>query len=281
MFGWHRLGLSPVGISAVVDDDSSVSGSTATTTRDLKPLLRKQSQSIVAQPSETALRLSRAIADKCQTHAFGGGLRPFGASLLLAGGDNAQVAMCETHPNGGWRSSVSTVKRYDSKIEDHKNCHQIMVSGGPVQSQHKLKSLIQSKLRHVRQKSIGVVSKAGTNASDSDDVGTRERNGSVQAHGKDNESIFLRQVLHSVVSALVEEWENRGDPRWSSSGPPSSTSTGDASKRALSKSRQKNQEHQQLSPLPLMEVVIASPGRGTMRLTQSDVARLVRSTTND
>jgi hypothetical protein len=75
LMGWHRLGLSPVGVSTV--DESSHGSATHVFRR----------QSIFTQPSETVLRLSRAIADECQNHAFGGGLRPLGASLLLAGVD--------------------------------------------------------------------------------------------------------------------------------------------------------------------------------------------------
>jgi len=123
MFGWHRLGLSPVGRAAL----------------SLEPSLRK-SQPIVAQPSETALRLSRAVADECQKHAFGGGLRPFGASLLFAGVDDvcrnlgARVAISETHPNGGCQSNVFSVTSNGCESKNVNmfaiaNSPQIMVSG--------------------------------------------------------------------------------------------------------------------------------------------------------
>ena len=67
-FGWHRLGLSPVGVREIVDQTT---GSSDTSQPSFQS---KKSQSISTQPSETVLRLSRAIADECQTHAFGGGV---------------------------------------------------------------------------------------------------------------------------------------------------------------------------------------------------------------
>jgi len=269
MFGWNRLGLSPVGISAA----DCVPGSAA---RSIQSSLRKQLQSIAAQPSETVLRLSCAIADKCQKHAFGGGLRPFGASLLLAGTDNARVSMCETYPNGGWRSHVSNVENNDSKVEEYKNADastkspQIMVSGGPVKSQYKLKSLIRAQLHQLHQKSIVLASTEDINPWKKSGIGTNENNRFVQAEGKDNGSTFLRDVLISVISSLVEEWGNRGDPLWSSSGT-------DASKDVQSTCTHQNHGQKQ-THLPMMEVVIASPRRGTVRLTQNDIAQLMRPT---
>mmetsp|Transcript_2542 Transcript_2542/g.5423 ORF Transcript_2542/g.5423 Transcript_2542/m.5423 type:complete len:470 (-) Transcript_2542:45-1454(-) len=272
MFGWHRLGLSPVGIRAVDDSDSG------SATNSLQPSSSKQSQSIATQPSETVLRLSRAIADKCQTHAFGGGLRPLGASLLLAGVDichdtiekggnarqkhGARMAMCETHPNGGRRSHVSTEKSSnESKLGDQEfadvsiNSPQIMVTGGPAKSQSRLKSLIDSRLRQLYQR-VGSYPKNSSSGTDNNNI--------VEAKEKDYETLFLRQVLQTTLSSLVEEWRERGDPLMSSSTASSAVNHG--------------QGHlgQQQPTLPQMEVVIALPTRGTFRLTETDVARLMR-----
>ena len=248
MMGWHRLGSSPVGVSAIND-----SGHGSTTQR----------QSIFTQPSETVLRLSRALAAECQKHAFGGGLRPLGASLLLAGVDSCpfilnehskarqwrgvRVAMCETHPNGGWRNSLSTV-RDEYKIIGHGettgpglSSPQIMVSGGSVQSQRRLKDMLRSRLRISMPRGV---SNRPTNIS----------------HGIskncDVETLYLRKILRTVTSSLVEEWQNRGEHRIKSLG------------------NAKSGQH--YLTLPQMEVVIASSNWGTHRLTENDVARIFR-----
>eukprot|EP00804_Cyclotella_cryptica_P007812 CCRYP_001396-RA/>CCRYP_001396-RA protein AED:0.11 eAED:0.02 QI:0/-1/0/1/-1/1/1/0/329 len=98
IFGWHRLGVSPIG-----------QGINASDNRSSQLLLQSQSSS--AQPTETVFRLACAAADQCQKHAFGGGLRPLGASLLLSAVDTqyhheicngyqhyGRIAMCETDP---------------------------------------------------------------------------------------------------------------------------------------------------------------------------------------
>lgn len=251
MMGWHRLGLSPVGVSAV---DESGRGS-ATFRR----------QSIFTQPSETVFRLSRAIADECQKHAFGGGLRPLGASLLLAGVDScpdalhennkthpwrgARVAMCETHPNGGWRNSLSTGYNKNNLVHGEATgatatFPQIMISGGSVQSQRRLKSMLRSRLHSML---FGVSNPA--------------INISLETSKKCNdEALLLREVLKTVTSSLVEEWQNRGDHHLSS--------------RTKSLVNAESVQHQ--STLPQMEVVIASSNRGTHRLTEYEVARILR-----
>ncbi len=219
--GWHRLGISPVGTLAVDKNNSSM-------TSKLSKSMR--CQPIFTQPSETALRLSRVISDKCQKHAFGGGLRPLGASLLISGVDTfsesmlggTRVAMCETHPNGGWRKSVLS-NRHDMNFSS-----QIMVAGGSIHSQHRLKCLIRNRLE---QDSRGESSRPIDNIPSIDKF----------------EAVNRRQILRTIISSLVEEWASRGD-------------------RSMSLPRS----------LPQMEVVISSSKRGTFRLNESDVARLMR-----
>jgi hypothetical protein len=212
-------------------------------------------QSIFAQPSETVLRLSRAIADECQKHAFGGGLRPFGASLLIAGVDSypaisnkgksaqssilgARVSMCETFPNGGWRNSVSSnLQNNSNKSNDRtssstRTSSQIMISGGSLQSQRSLKIMLTSRLHK----------------SNYDD-------------GSDESSLFLHQVLQTITISLVEEWQNRGSH--SSSSSTATESLGSMPKRLT-------------TAIPQMEIVISSSKRGTHRLTEKDVSRLLK-----
>lgn len=151
-FGWHRLGVAPVG-----HDPNKSGGLTASTT------------------TETAIRLARAAADQCQKHAFGGGLRPIGASLLLCAADMQQrqgrVAMCKTDPSGGINSMISNMKESVAP--------KVMISGGSSKSQAKLQTLIESRLR---------------------DLYRTDRM-------KDENHI--KKVLQTVLLSLIEEWKSR------------------------------------------------------------------------
>lgn len=150
VFGWHRLGLSPAGQDAI---DSGAAFHSTTT--------------------ETALRLSRAAADQCQKHAFGGGLRPIGASLLLGAVDLHQrigrIAMCKTDPSGNLDSVVYGIKSDEVVVP------QVMVSGGSSKSQEKLQTLIESQLKELTS----------------------------------NDEVLARKVLRSIVLSLLEEWRGR------------------------------------------------------------------------
>ena len=235
MLGWHRLGCSPVGIIAVDEHALTLSRS-------------KECQPIFTQPSETVLRLSQAISDKCQKHAFGGGLRPLGASLLLAGVDTcpdmnegsnnmhgARMAMSETHPNGGWRKSVYT-ERNSVNVSP-----QIIVTGGSIQSQQRLKRLIRNRFDQ------------GTNgvAAHPNDKTTP-----INKHDDKAEDLYLRQMLRTVLSSLVDEWKNRGY-------------------RSVSSVIDAPEQTTLPTTLPQMEVVVTSSKRGTIRLTEYDVVRLM------
>ena len=107
---------------------------------------------------------------------------------------------------------------------------QLMVSGGPIKSQHKLKATTSSRLRGLYR--------------------------SLEGNG-DEEREALRRVLQIVLSSLLEDWKGRGDKVASSSTVPEMTT-------------------QQRSKLPQMEVVIASPERATFRLSEDEVAAVLK-----
>mmetsp|Transcript_2684 Transcript_2684/g.4905 ORF Transcript_2684/g.4905 Transcript_2684/m.4905 type:complete len:483 (-) Transcript_2684:229-1677(-) len=233
-FAWHRLGLSPIGTVAV-DATTNLDKRRAIIKKDAHP------QQTAAQPSETAVRLARAVGDKCQKHAFGGGLRPLGASLLVAGVDYCQessikFAMCETEPSG----AVSVRNPYWSTIprgDDNDGINkppQVMVSGGSIPSQLNLKQMMASRVRQMYHE-IGT------------DLEYKERIYSEEA--------FLRSALQTVVNTLVEEWNDRGS--------------------FASNSDKKMQDP---ISLPQMEVVFTTPRRGTFRLSQDDIKTLMEST---
>jgi len=236
-FAWHRLGLSPVGTVAV----------DATTKSDKRRAILKKDvhpQQTAAQPSETAVRLARAVGDKCQKHAFGGGLRPLGASLLVAGVDYCQkssikFAMCETEPSG----AVSVRNPYWSTIprgDDNDGINkppQVMVSGGSIPSQLNLKQMMASRVRQMYHE-------IGTDGDRKERIYSEEE--------------FLRSALQTVVKTLVEEWKDRGS--------------------FASNSDKKMQDP---ISLPQMEVVFTTPRRGTFRLSQDDIKTLMESTDTD
>ena len=237
-FAWHRLGLSPVGTVAV---DGTIKSDKR------RAIIKKHvhPQQTAAQPSETAVRLARAVGDKCQKHAFGGGLRPLGASLLVAGVDYCQAssikfAMCETEPSG----AVSVRNPYWSTIprgDDNDGINkppQVMVSGGSIPSQLKLKQMMASRVRQMYHE-IGT------------DLEYKERIYSEEA--------FLRSALQTVVNTLVEEWNDRG---------------------SFASNSDKKKQQEPIS-LPQMEVVFTTPRRGTFRLSKDDIRALMETTDTD
>jgi len=232
-FGWHRLELSPVGIREISDLQSTSPS-------------KRRFQSMSTQPSETVMRISRAIADECQKYTFGGGQRPFGASLMLGSVDDIHVTICETHPNGGWNSQVSNEKKNDASM----SLPQIMISGGPIKSQHQLKSLLTSRLRGVYQRPFRVTT--------SSPVEDNTIESQTKDDDEDEESLFLRRILQTVISSLVEEWKDR-----------------DTYIMRMSSSLATSVTDQKQLFLPQMEVVVSSNKRGTFRLTEKDLVQLI------
>jgi 20S proteasome alpha/beta subunit len=165
VFGWHRLGLSPVGQD--MGDASSQSESTT---------------------SEIAIRLARVAADQCQKHAFGGGLRPIGATLLVCGVDqqqngNGRLAICKTDPSGGIQSLV-----YNMSHDIHWPREKVMIAGGSLKSQSKLRSSIESRLKELHRDD--------SNSSSTDN--------------------YTRKVIQAAVLSLLEEWKSRQDSQHAS-----------------------------------------------------------------
>ena len=53
-----------------------------------------------AAPTVVARRVARGVGRYCQRNSFGGGIRPFGASLVICGVDESGVCICVTEPSG-------------------------------------------------------------------------------------------------------------------------------------------------------------------------------------
>ena len=275
-FGWNRLGLSPVGTTTVAvglnDDVNAVTKSHVHPQRRQQQQQQQQQQqtAAAAQPSETTVRLARAIGDKCQKHAFGGGLRPLGASLMIAGieqqqqqqqqqggsGSSIKLAMCETEPSGAvsvinpfWvttttASTTSSSAKGDVGNTEDKlviNSPRVMVSGGATQSQSKLKQTMTMRVRELY-----------------DDIIVNSEKEEAKERVIYSEAVFLRRALQTVIEALVEEWKGRGS--------------------IPSLSCDNNKRGEQPMVLPQMEVVFTTPKRGTFRLSENDIRVLMEST---
>ena len=184
----------------------------------------------------------------------------------------------EKNGNVDWNGDVGvkTKTRSTEETMEHFSISppQIMVSGGPTKSQSKLKSSMESQLRQLYQQSFNGLdldtTKKRNGADKVDGVGKKnaiandEKNGLFNAMEEENyETLFLRKVLRTIVSTLVEEWKSRKYQSWfhfsASSYDPTNA----------------GQQSQLPVPLPQMEVVFVSAKRGTFRLTQQDIAALM------
>ena len=72
-----------------------------------------------------------AIADKCQQHSFGGGIRPFGAEIVVCGMDYNRVVVYVTQPSG----SIVECSSASNGVGVH-------IVGGESRRREKLKSLL-------------------------------------------------------------------------------------------------------------------------------------------
>ena len=84
-------------------------------------------------PSKCAKRVAMAIADKCQQHSFGGGIRPFGAEIIVCGVENSRVGVFVTQPSGG-------ILEFDARASRGE-----LVVGGDAKQREKLYNLLGEK----------------------------------------------------------------------------------------------------------------------------------------
>jgi len=97
------------------------------------------------QDQEVVYRVAKAIGDACQSHSFGGGLRPYGANLLLCSVENAYLSdcptsrftVCTTHPSG-------MVHKYSKMLNTDSKSLCSIVIGGTRQQQSQIQSKLQA-----------------------------------------------------------------------------------------------------------------------------------------
>ena len=115
-----------------------------------------------AAPTVVARRVAREVGRKCQMNSFGGGIRPFGASIVICGVDESGVCICVTQPSGAVLASHfpfanPTSKRAmdesdeESKVEDETGDKRntddnFLIMGGDVTVQRRLREQLADKL---------------------------------------------------------------------------------------------------------------------------------------
>ena len=110
-----------------------------------------------SEPTVVTRRVARAVADECQKHSFGGGIRPYGASILICGVDESGACICVTDPSGAVVARQFPVGIGDDFIDRRsteaaeansrmENVGGIVVVGGDSSMQRKLKEQVDAKL---------------------------------------------------------------------------------------------------------------------------------------
>jgi len=133
-------------------------------------------------PCQYASRVAMAMADKCQHNSFGGGIRPFGAEIVVCGLSNSSASIFVTQPSGGMAEySVSASSGSDS---DRGGCEYVM--GGTDRMKRQLLDMLSSERENIEKREA-----EGTASSSSLSKGDR-----------------IRLRLKMVVEALVKVYED-------------------------------------------------------------------------
>jgi len=117
-----------------------------------------------------AKKVALAIADKCQQHSFGGGIRPFGAEIAVCGMDNTgNIAIFVTEPSGSILELTS-----------HANDGGYVIGGESRKREH-LKLALQSK---------------ETSSTDHNDW------------KDDDDGSIIREKIHQTINAFVQVYKD-------------------------------------------------------------------------
>lgn len=116
-----------------------------------------------AAPTVVARRVGREVGRKCQINSFGGGIRPFGASVVICGVDESGACICITQPSGAVlashfpftnptrkRSAIAETDE-ERKVEgenekEESTSDNVVVVGGDVTVQRRLREQLANKL---------------------------------------------------------------------------------------------------------------------------------------
>jgi len=98
--------------------------------------------------TSSASRIAHVIADECQLHSFGGGVRPFGASVVVCGFDEDKMIVCVTNPSGAVESYNYHCTNEKDSIAD------LIVVGGKRTSNTAVRQRLLAQLGTVQEMSI-------------------------------------------------------------------------------------------------------------------------------
>jgi len=262
---WHRsYGLhclhhqSPI---TTATDDSSSSSSCL---------------SMAGLATSTARRIVTSIGDKCQTHSFGGGLRPYGARILVCGVDGCNgLVMGIADPSGAVsifsggggkkKSSVMIQKKGEEDSEkaakeeeeetNKKSRYSMdaMVIGGDT----KVQSLLRREVRKRLLDSLHGLPSTPSSSNDNND--------------NDEEKLamrMIREAIESTIVTLVEEDK--------SSNPLDSFAEKDNNNVLEEKMEQNGNKTEEKNQSSLLEVVVVTPNNGVHRLSEEQIEKFRR-----
>lgn len=212
-------------------------------------------------PSVTAQRVAHSIGDACQNHAFGGGLRPYGASLLVVGVDGDGMTICVTSPSG-----AVAVHRLGSGRGGVEPVTPVIV-GGDRMGQGRVKKFIEEAL--------------GGQGDERDDTVDTDEGVSDRARS------VIRGSIDAAISALLKEHDHQKGAQIPSEDerPESSTlEVGEDNGRYGMENDAEDADDDTVTPsrtrkndIPSLEIVVITPGEGVNRLRDDQVAVLVKS----
>lgn len=97
------------------------------------------------------LQLATTVANACQSHSFGGGIRPFGSTLLTCGFSGAgTLCMYQTDPSGAIVDAITAVADTDTTTSS--KIIRWVVGGNPT-AQRKLQKRIEASLSKAKRSS--------------------------------------------------------------------------------------------------------------------------------
>lgn len=199
----------------------------------------------------SVLEFTQSLANACQGHSFGGGLRPFGSTLLVAGMVPTSTSswspqLYQTDPSGaiveassqGRESSSTSTSSSSLSRHSHRNSHNRQDDGGDKSPQ--LQWMVGGSPSVQRQlgKKLDTILSASTNKNVRDDTTMEQQR---------------RTVLVQTARALLQE----GNKQF-----PSTSTTTSSSKKAA------------MAPLTL-EVVVLHPTLGCQRITGPPLQELL------
>eukprot|EP01083_Nonionella_stella_P252667 870265_1 len=135
-------------------------------------------------PGQYASRVAMAMADKCQHNSFGGGIRPFGAEIVVCGLSHSSASIFVTQPSGGM--AEYSVSADNGSGSGNSGCEYVV--GGTDRMKRQLLDMLSSERENIEKREA-----EGTASSSSLSLSKGGR---------------IRLRLKMVVEALVKLYED-------------------------------------------------------------------------